>query len=242
MCGAAENAVAEAQQEKAAEPAMVFEVRVHDFGVVLSGRRYTWRFRFRFAKGRVVRIEKVETSCSCTAAVVRLPDGKRDGWGLVEATIRMGDEQGAVDKTVTLHVRAPEPEQVVLTLRARVVKRGFTLEPRRLVVGRLGDSGSVERRVRVRLVTPQRARSVTRVVCSADWIHAGLRGAAAPDSPTPKDAYARVYELRVRVDGRRGPPGHFLEFVTLYSDAPASPYVDLPIKGKIVRPHPAAGG
>ncbi len=70
LAAAAAVSLAAGAPAQAPKPRAVFKTTVHDFGTVKQGDVVSYEFAFRNEGGATLVIDKVETTCGCTAALV----------------------------------------------------------------------------------------------------------------------------------------------------------------------------
>jgi hypothetical protein len=70
LAAAAAVCLAAAAPAQAPKPRAVFRATVHDFGTVKQGDVVSYEFVFKNEGGATLVVEKVETTCGCTAALV----------------------------------------------------------------------------------------------------------------------------------------------------------------------------
>ncbi|MFQ5647126.1 MAG: DUF1573 domain-containing protein [bacterium] len=93
-----------------------FESRKYDFGKIDQGKIVTHVFKFQNkGKGTLV-IDKVKTSCGCTAALLSAKTLKPGENGEIKATFNSGRFRGAIKKTVYVHSNDPREPVVQLRL------------------------------------------------------------------------------------------------------------------------------
>jgi hypothetical protein len=105
----------------AGSPEITAADREYDFGEVLQGTKMTHTFVFQNSGGADLVIERVRSSCGCTAALLssnHLPPGAE---GKLEAVFESGRFRGNVSKTITLHTNVPETPRVSFVIRATVM-------------------------------------------------------------------------------------------------------------------------
>ena len=99
---------------------VVFDKKVHDFGPIKDGAVVEARFEFRNAGDAPLVIERVETSCGCTAAVLserNLAPGKK---GVLKATFDSRGYQGPVTKYIFVMTNDPASPRTELQIKADV--------------------------------------------------------------------------------------------------------------------------
>lgn len=111
---------------------VVDENDIH-FGTVAQGEKVERVFRFTNAGDDQLKIERVKSSCGCTAALLSSRDIEPGTTGEVRATFDSTRFQGLVVKTIYLYTNDPLHKVVQLHLRGEV-SRELTISPNRLVL------------------------------------------------------------------------------------------------------------
>jgi hypothetical protein len=115
-----------------AGPRIVFDQPVFDFGKVPEGEALKHVFVARNAGTSTLVLDKVVTSCGCTAAVLKGNEVAPGATGEIEVTFNSRGMPGAVQKTVSVTSNDPTNPRVTLTFKAQVeLELGF--EPRAVV-------------------------------------------------------------------------------------------------------------
>lgn len=91
-----------------AGPHLVIENSRYDFGVVMQGGKVEHRFTFRNDGDAPLLIDKVKSSCSCTASLVSSKEIPPGGSGTVEAVFDSTRFRGRVHKTIYLYSNDPQ--------------------------------------------------------------------------------------------------------------------------------------
>jgi hypothetical protein len=115
------------------------------FGQVFQGTKVEHVFRFRNDGEAPLTVEKVRSSCGCTAALVSatlIPPG---GTGEIRTTFDSARFRGAVEKTVYLYVNDPTQPVVQFHLRGTVMPE-LVLEPEQVELGKLVPGAETEAR------------------------------------------------------------------------------------------------
>jgi hypothetical protein len=90
-----------------AAPKIVVDSTTHDFGEIFEGVQVEHTFRFRNAGDQPLVVDRVRSSCGCTAALVSatvIPPGER---GEVSAVFDSSRFRGLISKSVSLYVNDP---------------------------------------------------------------------------------------------------------------------------------------
>lgn len=111
-----------------------------NFGTVVQGEKVERVFSFSNAGDAALKIDRVKSSCGCTAALLSSRDLQPDEAGEVRATFDSTRFQGLVTKTIYLYTNDPLNKVVQLHLRGEVV-REVTLVPNRLHFGQIQPGG-----------------------------------------------------------------------------------------------------
>ncbi len=109
------------QASGAGAPRVEFESRELDFGEIRQGERVTDTFRLRNVGDDTLVIEKVRTSCGCTAAVVSSQRIAPKEMGEIRVTFNSGRYRGKVGKGVYVYSNDPDNPTVYLTVSADVM-------------------------------------------------------------------------------------------------------------------------
>jgi hypothetical protein len=130
----------------AGSPKLVVENTDFSFGEVFQGSKVEHTFSFRNAGDAPLTIEKVRSSCGCTAALLSatlIPPG---GTGEIRTTFDSGRFRGAVVKTVYLYVNDPVQPVAQFHLRG-TVKPELVTDPEQINLGKLTPGKTAEARV-----------------------------------------------------------------------------------------------
>jgi len=117
----------------AAGPQIVVDENDINFGSIAQGEKVERVFQFSNAGDDLLRIERVKSSCGCTAALLANRDLEPGTTGEVRATFDSTRFQGLVVKTIYLYTNDPMHKVVQLHLRGEV-RRELSVSPNRLVL------------------------------------------------------------------------------------------------------------
>lgn len=96
-------------------PKIVFKETEHDFGKVPQGPSLQYNFKFTNKGSGILRIEKVSTSCGCTAAEVgNKTEYKKNESGSIKVEFMTQGRVGHQEKTITVYTNDPDNQQVTL--------------------------------------------------------------------------------------------------------------------------------
>jgi len=121
---------------RAAGPALAAKGREFSFGEVFQGQKVTHVFHFRNTGDAPLVVERLRSTCGCTAALVSSTVVPPGGSAELKAIFDSSRFQGPVVKTVYLYSNASPQRVARFTLRGRVV-REIALAPSRIDFGSL---------------------------------------------------------------------------------------------------------
>ncbi len=124
-----------------AAPSLVVEQPVFDFGEVTQGQKVPHTFTFRNAGDEPLHIDKVSSSCGCTAALVSAETLAPGESGEVEATFDSTRFRGAVTKTITLYTNDPQRPVMKMSINGKI-RVTLSVAPERINLGQI-RTGSV---------------------------------------------------------------------------------------------------
>ncbi|TYO96343.1 uncharacterized protein DUF1573 [Geothermobacter ehrlichii] len=107
-----------------------------DFGTVLQGEKIEHAFAFHNAGDEPLLIDRVKSSCGCTAVLVSEKEIPPGGDGEVKATFDSTRFRGGVVKTIYLYSNDPTRSLVQFHLRGKVQEE-IRLSSRSLIIGPL---------------------------------------------------------------------------------------------------------
>jgi len=102
------------------EPKIIFDNKKIDFGRAKQGAELTHKFSFENAGGSLLTIEKIRTSCGCTAALASKESLKPGEKGNVEVTFNTRGYSGEVAKYVYVYTNDPGNPRVILSVSAHI--------------------------------------------------------------------------------------------------------------------------
>ena len=204
-----------------AGPAVSVPELVHDFGAILQGDTARHRFVFSNTGDAPLNIEKLSSSCGCTAALASAKVLAPGEHGEIQTSFDSTRFRGDISKTVYLYTNDPARPMVQLQLKA-IVQEEVTLEPQLVNFGTVPPKRTVTAKV-VLLNQGDHNMRLGKPETTAPELTAGLNAETIPPrgkvtltlSLTPKPGQARFsgYVL-LKADGARG---HDLR-VPVYAD------------------------
>lgn len=207
---------------QAAGPKLVVEGVDFNFGQVYQGTKVEHTFRFRNAGDAPLVVEKVRSSCGCTAALASATTIPAGGSGDIRTTFDSGRFNGPVTKTVYLHVNDPQQPVAEFHLRG-TVRPEMTLQPAQLDLGSLTVGATREARVTLTNNGDQEL-SFSAVESTAPELQAELTVSKLPPGKSA--------QLVVKVVPRPG-KARLSGYVLVKTSSPRVPELRLPVYGSI---------
>ncbi len=204
-----------------------------DFGAMYQNEEVSHTFTFRNGGDAVLNIEKVKSSCGCTAA---MPDKRKLAPG-EQATIKVTFKSGTRRDRVTQHVSvdsndAAQP-RVTLTVQG-VVKVEVDVVPRGFYIGKIKPGETVERSIELLPVTVKSFK-ILGVTATNPALHVG--------EPVPlkdeKDKERGGYRLDVRF-GPAEEPGRISARVIIQTDLEHSKKLRISVYGTVAEEEPSS--
>ena len=101
-------------------PKLELAEKLHDFGPATEGDRLTHVFVVKNAGGGTLIIDRVTTSCGCTAAVLKKKEIPPGSQGEIEVTFDTNHRGGDNKKTISIQSNDPSNPRAELEIRAKV--------------------------------------------------------------------------------------------------------------------------
>lgn len=116
-----------------AAPNLVVEKPVFDFGEVAQGDQVPHAFKFRNDGDEPLRIDRVKSSCGCTAALLSAKTLAPGESGEVKANFDTTRFRGAVTKTISLYSNDPQRPIKKMSIKGKI-RETLSVVPERLTL------------------------------------------------------------------------------------------------------------
>lgn len=206
----------------AAGPGILLEKPVFIFGQVAEGAKVDHTFRFKNSGDAPLVIEKVRSSCGCTAALLTTDVVQPGEYGEVKTTFNSSGFSGPVVKTVYLYSNDPLQKMVRFQLQGTVQKE-VLLHPARLRFPSLA-AGTPNRAT----VTLTNKGQQPLFLSELKTTSSEMTGTLSATRLEPEESA----QLDITVTPKAGKPG-FAGYVTLRTSSPRSPLLRIPVTGKL---------
>ena len=101
-------------------PKIEVATKLHDFGTSTEGEKLTHAFEVKNTGAATLVIDRVTTSCGCTAAVVKSKEIAPGGTGQIEVTFDTSARRGANRKSITINSNDPANPRTQLEVAVNV--------------------------------------------------------------------------------------------------------------------------
>lgn len=112
-------------------PDIYFEEPAYNFGEIFRGDKVEHIFRFKNSGKGKLEIDKVQSSCGCTAAIISSKSISYEETGEVKVTFNSQSYSGDVTKKVTVYSNDPDTPNYKLTISGKVMEE-VVVTPRQL--------------------------------------------------------------------------------------------------------------
>lgn len=205
-----------------AAPQILVEKQDFDFGETFEGEKVAYTFRFQNAGDQPLIIDRVRSSCGCTAALLSAKNVAAGEVAELKATFDSTQFSGAVVKTIYLYSNDPRQPVTEFHLRGTVT-RGAVFAPSRVELLNLTAGGNGEAVVRL-----SNQGNQPLVIIGVRTTVAELTAELATREIAPgKDA-----EIKVRVTIKEGAK-RVNGYVLIQTDSPHAPELRLPVYASV---------
>lgn len=203
-------------------PRIVFEEPVFDFGMMYQEEEVSYEFAFANQGNGPLRIDRVQSSCGCTAAIATQGEIAPGESGVISITFRSGRMRSRVTKHVYVESNDPLEPRATLTVTGEV-REEVEVVPRGIYIGTMLVGEALERSVVIRPIDVESLEIVSVTVN-----HAALRVA----EPVPLEDGSGGYRLDIQF-GPVDSPGRISGKVIVRTNLEHSNELYIPIYGRV---------
>jgi hypothetical protein len=196
-----------------------------EFGEILQGNKVTHKFPFKNEGGQTLKVDRVQTSCGCTAAVAGKKELAPQEASEIDVTYNSAGRSGEVNKSIYVFSNDAQTPRYELKIHGSIVTL-LSIEPAVLNLGTVALGQSVEKEIKLKLTRERAPLKIMRVEKSGhvEWTPAD--GVISGQNET-------VFKLKFTPDPRLG---FVSERVTLHFDDPSVFPVNIPLSGRVEGP------
>jgi hypothetical protein len=199
-----------------------FVEKAYDFGTMYQNEEASHVFTFRNIGNDVLKIEKVKSSCGCTAALPQKRELDPGDETTMTVTFKSGSMRNRVTKRVHIDTNDAVEPRMTLTITA-TVKVEVEVSPSGVYVRNLGVGEIVQRDVEI---APVSVKSFRILQTSADHPAVIVKKILPPAKPE------EPYKLTIQL-GPISQPGRVSAKVLVRTDLPHTPEITIPVYGRI---------
>jgi len=206
-----------------------FPETVFNFGSMYQDEEVTHLFTFRNVGKAVLNVERVKSSCGCTAAMPEKRELAPGEETKLKVTFRSGTMRDRVVKHVYIDTNDPVEPRITLTIEG-IIKVEVELSPRGLYVANMRPGETVERAVEL---TPVEVKSFKILSATSD------NGAVRVTGIVPLPEKRPGYKVSVRI-GPVEKPERISAKITVKTDLAHTKELQFPVYGRVVPQDAAA--
>ena len=203
-------------------PSIVFEETEHDFGDVEKQSTVKHIFKFKNHGDALLVIDKVRATCGCTGTLLSEKEIPAGGEGTLEITFKSGLSGGKKAKSVYVNSNDPKQPSAQLRIKANVIVP-VEVKPRSLYWVVEKDKSS--KRLVQLVHRPEIKINITDLKLSSSAFGATVTPAEGTELPT--------YNIEITCGGDL-PRGDFRENLTVHTDNPDYPTMNITLRGSVV--------
>jgi len=200
------------------QPKIVFEQKEYDFGEVIGVDKVEHIFKFTNEGKGELKIDKVNTTCGCTAALLSANTVPSGGKGEVTATFTVGGRQGAQTKHIYVLSNDPADPKATLTIKGTITPQ-VSVEPSSISIS--DKEKDTSRTVTIAQTTDE---SLTLGEITA---RLNLVTTKVTEGTPEKGKKRYTLEIGLKPDTN---PGRYFETVSVATNLKAKPKIDINVR------------
>ncbi|MCF6148124.1 MAG: DUF1573 domain-containing protein [Candidatus Kuenenia sp.] len=201
-------------------PNIKFDEYKYNFGKIYSGEKVTHKFKFKNLGNGELIIDKVKSSCGCTAALSSKKNLKKNEEGEIEVRFNSGKYVGKITKSIFVHSNDPVNPKVKLAIEVKIIEE-VSVNPRRINFGIVRMGGSCSQNIEIKTL-PESDIKILKVETSFPYIKL-----------TEKNKNESVCNYDVMLRGMEE-FGKFNGFIFVHTDSKKKPRIDVPFNGEVI--------
>ena len=200
------------------QPKIVFEEKEHDFGKLMGVDKVDHVFKFRNEGKGELKIDKVNTSCGCTAALLSANVVPPGGNGEIKTTFTVGGRQGQQTKQIYVVSNDPNEPRATLIIKGLIIPP-VSVEPSSVSL-QLKDTPSVST-VKISQ-TMEEELKLGEVTARLNLVTTQIKEEAPENG---KKRYALEISLKPDIE-----PGRYFENITIATNCATKPKIEIPVR------------
>jgi len=197
---------------------MTFDQKEYNFGEAIGVDKIEHIFKFRNEGKGELKIEKVNTTCGCTAALLSSKQVPPGGTGEITATFTIGSRQGPQTKHIYVLSNDPSEPKATLTIKGAIIPQ-VSVSPTSLSLS--NRDGAASRSVTIAQTLPEEL-TLGKISQRLNLLNTKL-AEAAPENG--KKRYSLEISLKPDVE-----PGRYFETVSVETNSKTKSRIDIPVR------------
>ncbi len=219
----------------ASAPDIHFDELEHDFGKINQNEKHTHVFKFRNMGDATLKIEKVRTSCGCTATSVSGDEIPPKETGELEVKFNSGSFEDEVTKTIYIHSNDPDEAITKLKIKA-TIHTVISVKPRMIYFGKIDKGQSAARDTKIYI--NEEGVKITGVEYTSEYLSARMlnpdwlqdNDVASAGSGNKAKKYS-ILEIRLSPDAK---VGRFSDRIKISTDSPKKPFLYVSVQAEVL--------
>ena len=203
-------------------PDIYFKEKVFDFGKVDEGKKVAHNFPFKNRGNALLKIEKVGSTCGCTAVLATKRELEPGESGEIRAVFNSLNYMGWVRKAIYVQSNDPDEPTIALQITGKVLV-DIGVNPRRVNFGQV-EVGEPHQKVIDLFPMKLKRLKVVKVEPSAPFLTAHQEEKVIEDKPGVEITLAL---------SPQAPPGKLSENLKIYTNSRKQAIITIPIIGTI---------
>jgi hypothetical protein len=200
------------------QPKIVFEELKYDFGEAMGVEKVEHIYKFRNDGPGQLKVDKVSTTCGCTAALISSKEIPPGGKGEIKTTFTVGGRQGKQTKHIYVYSNDPTEPKACLVLEGTIIPP-LAVEPPSLILQ--DNKTESSRTVRILQTMPEEL-TLEEPTTRLNMVTAKLR------SDLPENGKKRyAVEITLKPDLETG---RYVENVTVGTNCKVKPKIEIPVR------------
>jgi hypothetical protein len=202
------------------KPEIFFENPDFNFGKIFKGEKVKHIYKFENRGKSILEINKVKSSCGCTAVILtdkNVPPGKT---GEIKATFNSGSYRGNVKKTITVASNDPNSPTYRLSISGEIIEE-ISAKPHKINFGSIYIGEEIDKTITIKSLTESNF-NIKEVTSSKTFVNASI-----------VEKNDEEYKIKVALKDNNQ-MGRFSGNIHMETDSPRQPKIQVPFFGEII--------
>ncbi len=200
-------------------PEIFFEEPDFNFGKIYKGEKVNHIYKFENRGKSILEINKVKSSCGCTAVILTDKNVLPGKTGEIKATFNSGSNRGNVKKSITVASNDPNSPTYRLSISGEIIEE-ISARPHNINFGSIYINDEIDKNITVKSLTESNF-NINKITSSKPFVNASIA-----------EKNEGGYNINVALKGNHQ-VGRFSGNISLETDSPRQPKVTIPFFGEI---------